>query len=108
MVRALKPGGRAALSAFSAYFQLRYLEESDTFDAARGVNHERTMVRNPQGGEAAFDLWTTCFTPRELRLMVATAGGEVDAIWSVGPGDYAVRPPDLVHPEWLVVFHRPV
>jgi SAM-dependent methyltransferase len=106
MVRALRPGGVGAVSAFSAYFQVRWLEETDTFDAATGVNHERSLVKNERGEEAEFDLWTTCFTPRELRLMVAGAGATVSALWSVGPGDYAARPPDLEHPEWLVVFRR--
>ena len=34
------------------------------------------------------ELWTTCFTPRELRLMVAAAGASVDGLWSVEPGRY--------------------
>lgn len=106
MARALRPGGTGALSAFSAYFQLRYLEESDDFDADRGVNHERTSLRDEAGGEATHDLWTTCFTPRELRLLVARSGLAVEHLWSVSPGDYAPRPPDLEHPEWLVVFAR--
>ncbi len=36
MARAVRPGGRVAVSAFSAYFQVRYLEDADTFDADRG------------------------------------------------------------------------
>jgi SAM-dependent methyltransferase len=106
MVAALRPGGVAAVSAFSAYFQVRWLEETDTFDAATGVNHELASVRDEEGRPADFDLWTTCFTPRELRLLVAAAGGEVLHLWSVAPGDYGRRPPDLAHPEWLVVLRR--
>ena len=107
MARAVRPGGRVALSAFSSYFQVRYLEDTDTFDAAAGVNHERTEVRDPQGRVAEHDLWTSCFTPRELRLLAARAGLAVDAIHAVTPGDYAARPADLDHPELLVVAHRP-
>ena len=44
MARALRPGGRLALSAFNAYFAVRY-HEAATFDAATGVSHERTEVR---------------------------------------------------------------
>lgn len=69
IARALRPSGRVALSAFSAYFQVRFLESSDAFDASSGVNHERTTLRSETGEEAAHDLWTTCFTPRELRLL---------------------------------------
>ncbi len=81
IARALRPGGVAAVSAFSAYFQVRWLEEVDTFDAEAGVNHERTTVRDEEGHEAEVDLWTTCFTPRELRLLAAAAGLRTDHVW---------------------------
>jgi SAM-dependent methyltransferase len=107
MARALRRGGRLAVSAFSAYFQVRYLEQADDFDAASGVNHEHTTLRSPEGEEAAAELWTTCFTPRELRLLAQRAGLEVRDLWSVTPGDYARREPDLDHPELLMVAVRP-
>jgi SAM-dependent methyltransferase len=107
MARVLRPAGRVALSAFSAYFAVRFLEEGDTFDAGRGVNHERTSVLSPAGAAAEFDLWTTCFTPRELRLMAAAVGWRVDDLWSVVPGSYGPNPPDLDHPEWLVTATAP-
>jgi len=107
VVRALRPGSPAIVTAFSAYFQVRWLGEGDDFDPDRGVNHELTLVRDEEGREATYDLWTTVFTPRELRLLAAAADAEVEAIWSVSPGEYARRPPDLDHPEWLVVLRRP-
>ncbi|QGG97076.1 methyltransferase domain-containing protein [Actinomarinicola tropica] len=106
MSRALRPGGRLALSAFSAYFQVRYLEDHDGFDAERGVNHERTTIRSEAGEATEVDLWTSCFTPRELRLLVDAAGLRLRHLWSVTPGDYAARPPDLDHPELLVIADR--
>lgn len=108
MARALRPGGRLALSAFSAYFQVRYLEAHDTFDADRGVNHERTTVKDESGAEAPADLWTTCFTPRELRLLARAAGLEPRAVWSVTPGDYARRTPTIDHPELLLLADKPI
>jgi SAM-dependent methyltransferase len=102
MAEAVRTGGRVAVSAFSAYFAMRHLEPGDTFDAQRGVNHERAEVRDPQGRTASFDLWTTCFTPRELRLMAAAAGLQVTGLWGVRPGAYARNPPDLDHPEFLL------
>jgi SAM-dependent methyltransferase len=107
MARALKPGGRLAVSAFSAYFQVRFLEDTDDFDADRGVNHERTTVKDPAGRDAEFDLWTTCFTPRELRLLATAAGLVVEHVWSVTPGDYATQPPSIDRPEFLLVADRP-
>lgn len=107
MVRALRPGGRLAVSAFSAYFQVRFLEDTDRFDAATGVNHERTELRSPDGAVAEHDLWTSCFTPRELRLLARLAGLEVDHLWSVTPGAYRRGAPDLAQPELLLVARRP-
>jgi SAM-dependent methyltransferase len=107
MARALRPGGRLGVSAFSAYFQLHYLEDTDSFDADAGVNHERTTVRDEAGAEIDVDLWTTCFTPRELRLLAARAGLVVDHIYAVTPGAYAPAPPSIETPELLLVAHRP-
>jgi SAM-dependent methyltransferase len=107
IARALRPGGVAAVSAFSAYFQVRWLEGADTFDAAAGVNHERTAVRDESGAEAPADLWTTCFTPRELRLLAAAAGLRARDVWSVTPGAYAADPPTIDTPEFLLVADRP-
>jgi len=106
LVSALRPGGRAAVSAFSAYFQVRWLGDGDTFDADAGVNHERTLVRDEEGVEADFDLWTTVFTPRELRLLATAAGASVEHLWSVAPGEYGRNPPDIEHPEWLAILRR--
>jgi SAM-dependent methyltransferase len=102
MAESLRAGGQVAVTAFSAYFAVRHLEKGDTFDVAAGVNHERTEVRDPAGATASFDLWTTCFTPRELRLMATAAGLVVTGLWSVAPGAYGTRPPDLKHPEFLL------
>ena len=107
IARSLRPGGVAAVSAFSAYFQLRNLEDGDSFDAGAGVNHERTEVRDEQGSATEVDLWTTCFTPRELRLLADRAGLRVRDLWSVTPGEYAAAPPSIETPEFLLVAERP-
>jgi len=104
--RALRPGGVAAVSAFSSYFQVRHLVAPTTFDADAGVAHELTTIRDESGVEADGHLWTTCFTPRELRLLATGAGLEAVAVWSVEPGRYSRRPPDLDHPEHLLVARR--
>ena len=106
IVAAVRPGGGVALSAFSAYFQVRFLGEDDDFDVGAGVNRENTVLRDTNGVELASELWTSCFTPRELRLLADQAGLVVDEIRSVTPGDYAQRRPDLDHPEFLVVGRR--
>jgi len=106
MASAVKAGGLVAISAFSSYFAVRHIESTDAFDAAAGVNHERTEVRNEAGESLPADLWTSCFTPRELRLMAERSGLAVEHLWSVTPGAYATDPPDLDHPEWLLVGRK--
>ena len=102
---ALKPGGILALSAFSSYFALKY-HQSAMFDAASGISHERTEVRDEQGRAVEVDLWTTCFTPRELRLLCESCGLEAIDVWSVAPGDYRRTPPTTETPEFLVIARR--
>ncbi len=104
--RALRSGGRLALSAFSAYFAVRY-HEGATFDADAGVSHERTEIRSESGEIRQADLWTGCYTPRELRLLLDRHGFEVDSISSVEPGAYGADPPTTETPEFLVVAHVP-
>lgn len=104
--RSLRPGGRLAVSAFSAYFAVRHLESGDAFDAAHGVNHERATLRNAAGDERVSDLWTTCYTPRELRLLAHAAGLRVDAVYGVTPGRYGRTAPSVDLPEHLLVATR--
>ena len=102
---ALDPGGQLALSAFNSYFAVKY-HDTATFDAASGVSHERTEVRDEGGRAIEVDLWTACFTPRELRLMCARSGLDVIDIWSVEPGRYNRLPPSVETPEFLLIARR--
>lgn len=106
LARAVYPGGRLALSAFSAYFQVQHLEGADSFDAATGVNHECTEIRDGGTGRRQVDLWTTCFTPRELRLLCQSVGLRVEHLWSVRPGAYGATEPTIDSAEFLVVALR--
>lgn len=108
MATALRPGGRLAVSAFSAYFAARHLEVGEEIDVGDGVLHEVSQVRGPANEERPFDLWTTLFTSRELRLMARNADLTVDAIHGVTPGKYAATPPTIDDPELLLLATRPI
>ncbi len=101
----MRPGGRLALSAFNAYFALKHHHDA-TFDADLGVAHERTEVRDPDGRTIDVDLWTGCYTPRELRLLLDRHGLAVERISSVEPGAYGDDPPTTESPELLVIARR--
>jgi len=106
MARALRPGGRLALSAFNAYFAVKYHDAAE-FDAATGVSHEVTEIRSESGAPRSADLWTGCYTPRELRLLLVGNGFTVESISSVEPGAYGSDPATTESPEYLVVAHVP-
>lgn len=113
MARALRPGGRLALSAFNAYFAVKYFAGGEgpdgtitEFDADTGVNHERTVVRNEAGEPATVDLWTGCYTPRELRVLCRAAGLTVERVSSVEPGAYGTAVPTTETAEFLVIARR--
>ncbi|MBM3658494.1 MAG: class I SAM-dependent methyltransferase [Actinobacteria bacterium] len=103
---AVRPGGGLAVSAFHAPFAVRHLETGESFDPGTGVLHEVATLRNEAGEEQPFDLWTTCFTTRELALLATVHGVEVVAIRGVAPGRYGATPPTLDDPELLLVGRR--
>ncbi len=106
VARVLVPDGRLALTAFSAYFAVRDQGAGEEFDASAGVLHETTVVHDEDGRGADQELWTTCYTPRELRLMLARSGFTVEHLWSVRPGRYRADAPTTESPEFLVVARR--
>jgi SAM-dependent methyltransferase len=106
MARAARAGGHVVVDTFSAAFALRHLEPGETFDLVEGVLHERAVVRGPAGDEQPFDLWTTCYTPRELRLLAERCGLLVESISASTPGGWGTGPPDLEHPGLLLVARR--
>ena len=106
IARALKPGAGVALSAFNAYFAVKYHSDA-VFDADTGVAHEVTEVKNSHGVAKSVDLWTGCYTPRELRLLLERVGLKVARISSVEPGAYGNDPASLESPEYLLIAFAP-
>ena len=109
MTKCLRKGGRLALSAFSSYFVVKAQAQGEYpshFDAGSGVNHERTEIRNPDGEVAEVDLWTACYTPRELRLLCSLFGLEIESISSVEPGAYGDDSATVDSPEFLLIARR--
>jgi len=115
MAAACRSTGRVVVSAFSAYFQIRHTDPSrpnagapegapqETFDAASGVNHERTTIMDETGRSRPAELWTTCYTPRELRLLARAVGLQPLALHGVTPGRYGSGEPSIDCPEFLLI-----
>lgn len=107
MFESAKPGAPVVLTAFSALFEASHPRPEASFDPDAGTVHERTTITDPRGGEHEVDLWTGVYTPRELRLLAIGTGLVPEHIWSVEPGDFARRAPDLEHAEFMLVARRP-
>lgn len=107
IARTVRPGGGVVVSAFHSYFAVRHLEDGESFDARTGVLHEVATLRDPEGREAPFDLWTTTFTAREIRILAESVGLVVEGVHGVSPGEYAERPPSIERHEVLLVARRP-
>ena len=107
IAEALKVRGRLVLTAFSAVFEAAHRREGATFDVDAGVVHERTTIKDELGAEHETDLWTSVYTPRELRLMALGVGLVPEHVWAVEPGSFAKAPPDLDLPELMLVARRP-
>ncbi|CAN5689245.1 hypothetical protein BH20ACT23_BH20ACT23_13120 [soil metagenome] len=106
MAEATKANGKVILTAFNAYYSVRHQTDAN-LDADMGVVHERSVVRSEEGAEKEVDLWTSVFTPRELRLMAIGVGLIPEAIYSVSPGAYARNEPSAESPEFLMVTRKP-
>jgi len=100
--RSLKDNGVLVLSAFNAYFSVKHHADAE-FDALSGVSHETTDIRNEVGEVKNVDLWTGCYTPRELRMVFNLAGFDILSISSVEPGQYSNAECSTELPEFLVV-----
>lgn len=107
MMESARPGGVVVMTAFNAYFEARAARPEVTFDADHGIVHERTSIATEEGRDEEVDLWTGVYTPRELRLLAIGVGLVPESIWAVEPGDFARRPPDVDHPEFMLVARRP-
>jgi len=107
MMEAAKPGAPVVVTAFSAYFEAAAARPEAHLDVDKGTVHERTRIKEADGTDAEVDLWTSVYTPRELRLLAVGVGLVPEHVWSVEPGNFSRREPDLEHPEFMLVARKP-
>ena len=106
IARVLRPGGLLALTAFSLVFAARFLAPEDAIDADRGLVWSPAEVRGADDERRRYDLWTSCYSPGELRGMLLTSGFELENLSGVEPGAYGTQPPRVTHPELLAIARR--
>lgn len=106
MAAALKPGGRLAAGCANVFYVLAHMKESGEFDPIRMLFKEKVTVRGWEG-EREFEMWNSCFTPRELEWIANGAGLDPGGVFGVSPGDYGAAPPSDDHPELLLLARKP-
>jgi SAM-dependent methyltransferase len=107
MMEAAKPGARVLVSAFSAYFSVTNLQPHQSFDADNGIVYEVTHIKDEDAGDHEVEMWTSVYTPRELRLLALGVGLLPEAVWAVAPGAWSRRPADRDHEEFMLVARKP-
>jgi len=119
----MKPGGRLALGAANVFYVLGH---AAALGAPEGTAPERGVVTTGEfdpvgmvyktrvegligagGATADFDIWNSCYTPRELEWIANGAGLDPEAVFGVAPGEYGRDTPTVEHPELLLIARRP-
>jgi SAM-dependent methyltransferase len=107
MAEAARSGGRVVVTGVNAYFVASHVPEGAELDADSGVLHERTTIKGEDGSNEEVELWTSVYTPRELKLLAIGVGLLPEEVWAVDPGDYARREPDTERAELMLVARKP-
>lgn len=107
MANALIPGGRLAAGAINVFYVLKHMANSGEFDPVRMIYKETSKVVGDDGAERSFEMWNSCYTPRELQWLANGAGLDPLNVFGVSPGAYGGRVPTSDHPELLLVARKP-
>jgi SAM-dependent methyltransferase len=107
MAESARSGGRVVVTAANAYFVASHVPEGAKLDAESGILYERTAVMGENGSQEEVDLWTSVYSPRELKLLAIGVGLLPEQVWGVDPGDYAQRQPDTERAELMLVARKP-
>lgn len=107
MMEAAAGGAPVVLTAFSALYEARHPRTEARFDLDRGIVYEQTTIKDESGVDHPAELWTTVYTPRELRLLAIGCGLVPEHVWGVEPGDFARRASDFERPELMLVARKP-
>ncbi|MFN2611544.1 MAG: class I SAM-dependent methyltransferase [Actinomycetota bacterium] len=107
MGRAAKPGGRLAVGAVNVFYVLAHMRQAGRFDLNRMLYEEEVEVIGEDGTKRNFNMWNTCFTPRELQWIANGAGLDPNVVYGVSPGEYKQSDPTQDHPELLLLASKP-
>lgn len=108
MTAALKPGGHAAVASPNTFYVLSQLEDPAEFDPVTSL-FARTMKAVPgeDGSIRDLQMWSSCYTPRELEWIANGAGLDPEIVNGIAPGAFGADIPTCEHPELLLLARKP-
>ncbi|MGH2812506.1 MAG: class I SAM-dependent methyltransferase [Actinomycetota bacterium] len=107
VARALKPGSAAAIGAPNVFYVAEHLKDRGRLDPSSMMFHEKVEVVGASGDTQEFEMWNSCYTPREMAWIANGAGLDPEEIFGIAPGSYRREPPSRDHPELLLLARRP-
>lgn len=112
MHHALKPGGRALVTAING---MRHIRAYNQADVDKGTFNPLTMTETitmeldlPAGEKQVIPVRERGYVPTELRLIFHLAGFEVEHIGGGTAGRWGLRVPELDEVELLVIARKPM
>jgi SAM-dependent methyltransferase len=107
MAKALRPGRLLAAAAANAFYVIKHMDEG-AFDPAKMIYRESVKaVIGQDGTQQEFEMWNSCYTPRELAWLCNGAGLDAEGVYGISPGAYSKTAPGADHPELLLVARKP-
>jgi SAM-dependent methyltransferase len=108
MTAALKPGGHAAVAAPNTFYVLNQVGDRSEFDPVTSL-FRKTMKDDPgeDGTTKDLQMWSSCYTPRELEWIANGAGLDPEIVNGIAPGAFGADIPTFEHPELLLLARKP-
>jgi SAM-dependent methyltransferase len=106
IARAMKPGGHAAVASANVYHILSS-SHSGIFDPVNALFKQTVQVNGEDGSVRAFEMWNSCYTPRELEWIANGAGLDPQFVSGIVPGQFSGQTPNFAHPELLLLARKP-
>lgn len=107
MAAAAKPGKRLAVAGVNLLYVLTHMRDSGEFDPASMLFKETVEVIGADGRKESFDMWNSCYTPREMEWIANGAGLDPLAVYGIEPGAYRQQAASQDHPELLLLADKP-
>lgn len=108
MASAVRPSGRLAVAGVNLFYVLTHMREAGEFDLGRMMFKETVeAVIGSDGQTKTFEMWNSCYTPREMEWIANGAGLDPMAVYGIEPGNYRQQMPTIDHPELLLLASKP-